>query len=160
MISRSFRMIRGMDAIDEQIVGLLVENARSSYSELGRQVGLGTNAAAARVRRLEREGVIVGYTAVTSRDTPGRPGGLEVFIDVRLDRDTDDDAFEKAVAPIRQIVDAAHVTGPYDFLLHVYVADTAALDSLLRRLKRSCGAAQTQTRVALRGQPSRHAASR
>lgn len=139
-----------MDQIDEKILSLLQENARRSFSELGRLVGLSTNAAAARVRRLEDDEIILGYTVVTGKDAPGPRGGLEVFIDVRLDSETDYDAFLARIEPIRQIVDAIHITGPYDYLLRAYTPDTAALDALLRRLKRECGAAQTQTRIALR----------
>ncbi|MFJ4207860.1 Lrp/AsnC family transcriptional regulator [Paenarthrobacter sp. NPDC089675] len=139
-----------MDPIDEKILSLLQENARRSFSELGRLVGLSTNAAAARVRRLENNEIILGYTVITGKDAPGPRGGLEIFIDVRLDSETDYDAFLARIAPIKQIVDAIHMTGPYDYLLRAYTPDTAALDSLLRRLKRECGAAQTQTRIALR----------
>lgn len=139
-----------MDSQDEKILGLLQENARRSFSELGRMVGLSTNATAARVRRLEAEGVILGYTVLTGADAPGPRGGIEVFIDVRFDSVTDDETFTTNISPIEQIVDAVHVTGPYDYLLRARVRDTGALDQLLRRLKRDCGAAQTQTRVALR----------
>lgn len=132
------------------IFRLLQENARRSFSELGRRVGLSTNAAAARVRRLEADGIILGYTVLTGKDAPGPRGGLEVFIDVRLDAATDNDAFTRTIESIDQIVDAVHVTGPYDYLLRAYTADTGTLDKLLRQLKRECGAAQTQTRVALR----------
>ena len=48
------------------------------------------------------------------------------------------------------IVDAAHVTGPYDYLLRIAVRDMLALDGLLRILKSEGGVAQTQTRIALR----------
>ncbi|MBS2534863.1 Lrp/AsnC family transcriptional regulator [Catenulispora sp. NF23] len=139
-----------MDQTDERIVSLLQENARRSFSELGRLVGLSTNAAAARVRRLEADGVILGYTIVTGQDVPGPRGGLEVFIDVRLDADTDYDTFTARIDPIPEIVDAVHMTGPFDYLLRAFTPDTGTLDQLLRRLKKECGAAQTQTRVALR----------
>lgn len=139
-----------MDHIDEKILGLLQENARRSFSDVGSHVGLSTNAAAARVRRLEDDGIILGYTVIAGKDTPGPRGGLEVFIDVRLDSETDYDAFLARIEPIKQIVDAIHMTGPYDYLLRAYSPDTAALDALLRRLKKECGAAQTQTRIALR----------
>lgn len=139
-----------MDRTDEMILRLLQENARRSFSELGRRVGLSTNAAAARVRRLEAEGIILGYTVLTGTDAPGPRGGLEVFIDVRLDAATDNDTFTRTIESIDQIIDAVHMTGPYDYLLRAYTADTGTLDKLLRQLKRECGAAQTQTRVALR----------
>jgi len=139
-----------VDVIDEKILGLLKENARRSFSELGRLVGLSTNATAVRVRRLESDGIILGYTVLTGQDAPRPRAGLEVFIDVRLDADTDYETFAAKVGAIEQIVDAVHMTGPYDYLLRAYTRDTAALDRLLRRLKKECGAAQTQTRVALR----------
>lgn len=139
-----------VDRTDEMILRLLQENARRSFSELGRRVGLSTNAAAARVRRLEAEGIILGYTVLTGKDAPGPRGGLEVFIDVRLDAATDNDTFTRTIESIDEIIDAVHMTGPYDYLLRAYTADTGTLDKLLRQLKREYGAAQTQTRVALR----------
>jgi Lrp/AsnC family transcriptional regulator, leucine-responsive regulatory protein len=139
-----------MDALDEEILGLLRRNARRSLSDIARQVGLSSNAVAARVRRLEADGVILGYTIRTESDQVEVPRGLEVFIDVRLDLDTDGESFLAAVSPLSQIVDAVHLTGPYDYLLRARLADTAALDGLLKHLKKSCGVAQTQTRVALR----------
>ncbi|HML50097.1 MAG TPA: Lrp/AsnC family transcriptional regulator [Propionicimonas sp.] len=138
-----------MDSLDEKIIDELRQNARLSFSELGRRVGLSTSAVATRVRHLETDGVIGGYTIMPGPRGVLRPG-LEVFIDLRLDAATDDDAFLAAIKPLREVTDAAHLTGPYDFLVRAVVADTAALDALVKRLKSTCGAAQTQTRVALR----------
>ncbi|PFG18244.1 AsnC family transcriptional regulator [Propionicimonas paludicola] len=139
-----------MEPLDEEILGLLQRNARRSLSDVARQIGLSSNAVAARVRRLEADGVILGYTIITDADRAQPSRGLEVFIDVRLGEATDGEQFLAAIEPVRQIVDAAHVTGPYDYLLHARVPDTAALDGLLKHLKKACGVVQTQTRVALR----------
>ena len=139
-----------MDDTDERILGLLQSNARRSFTDLGHEVGLSANATAARVRRLEQEGVILGYTVVTAEHTPPRRGGLEVFIDVRLGPDTSYDSFVARISSIEEIVEAVHMTGPSDYLLHAFARDTAALDRLLRSLKADCGAAQTQTRIAMR----------
>lgn len=139
-----------MDGIDEQIVGILRSDGRASFSAIGRQVGLSTNAVAVRVRRLEGKGVIVGYQAVLASDFPDSGAGLEAFIDVRLDPDRDSEEFLVWTIGVREIIDAVHVTGPYDYLLRVRARDTTALDALLRVLKREAGAAQTQTRLALR----------
>jgi Lrp/AsnC family leucine-responsive transcriptional regulator len=141
-----------VDAIDDEILGILRDEARISFSDLGRRVGLSANAATARVRRLERDGVIVAYRAVLAGDEPstGPRPGLEGFVDVRLREETDSDAFLAWARREPLIEDAAHVTGPYDYLLRVRVRDTAELDRLLRRLKSGAGVAQTQTRLALR----------
>lgn len=141
-----------MDAVDEKILGILAHDGRASFSAIGRAVGLSTNAAAARVRRLEAAGVILGYRAILAGDTPepaDRPG-IEAFIDVRLQPGQDSDAFLAWARADHTVRDAVHVTGPYDHLLHVYVPDTAELDRLLRRMKKSAGVSHTQTRLALR----------
>lgn len=139
-----------MDDIDEQIIAILREDARESFSAIGRRVGLSTNAVAARIRRLERSGVIVGYQVVLGSDAPEQVAGLEAFIDVRLNPDRDSEDFLAWTRTNRQIIDAVHVTGAYDYLLHVRTRDTGALNRLLRQLKKEAGAAQTQTRLALR----------
>ena len=77
--------------------------------------------------------------------------GLEVFIEVRLAEATTNEEFTAALTRgFGQVLDAVHVTGSYDYLLHAVVADPAALDLFVRRLKREAGAGQTFTRLALR----------
>lgn len=139
-----------MDAIDGAILAILRGNARISFRALGESVGLSTSAAAARVHKLESDGTIVGYRAVIADHSSRAPGGLEAFIDVRLGADTTYDAFLGRIEHLREIRDAVHMTGPYDYLLHIQVVDTAHLDRFLRALKSEAGAAQTQTRIALR----------
>ncbi|QBE48887.1 Lrp/AsnC ligand binding domain-containing protein [Leucobacter triazinivorans] len=63
-------------------------------------------------------------------------------------------ATSRSSAFFAEVVDAVHVTGPYDYLLRVRVRDTSALDRLLRLLKKDAGVAQTQTRLALRSPSS------
>ncbi|WP_315096016.1 Lrp/AsnC family transcriptional regulator [uncultured Cellulomonas sp.] len=144
-----------MDALDDAILRELTEDARLPYRELGARVGLSANAAAHRVRRLVAAGTIRGFTVVTA-SSPPRPGaGLEVFVEVRLADGTTNEAFTAALGRgFAQVLDAVHVTGSYDYLLHAVVADPAALDLFVRRLKREAGAGQTFTRLALRSSVS------
>lgn len=144
-----------MDAIDGEILSALARNARVSFSDLGAEVGLSANAAAARVRKLEGDGVIIGYTTIVASDAQRTATTLEVFIDVRLDAATDFESFARRLSAFREVADTVHMTGPYDALVHAFVTDTSALDTFLGRLKRECGAGQTQTRVALRSGPLR-----
>lgn len=88
------------------------------------------------------------YSTTPAALNPG--GGIEAFVDVRLRPAEDSDDFLAWSSTDTTIDDAVHVTGPYDYLLHIRVCDTADLDRLLRRLKTSAEAAQTQTRIALR----------
>ncbi len=141
-----------MDRIDERILHELTADARLPYRELGARVGLSANAAAARVRRMQAEGVIRGFTVVRGSSAGSSSAGLEVFVEVRLAEGTTNERFTAVLAAdFPGVLDAVHVTGSYDYLLHAVVADPAALDQLVRRLKREAGAAQTFTRLALRG---------
>ena len=56
--------LEGLDALDQQIVRLLTENARMSYSDIGQAVGVSRVAVRARVQALEQRGVIEEYTTI------------------------------------------------------------------------------------------------
>src|ERR687898_453306 len=83
---------RGMDATDREILGELMRNGRISFRDLGAAVGLSANAAADRVRRLRREGIITGFTANLEPGAAGR--GLVALIDVRLAAAGSNEEFE------------------------------------------------------------------
>jgi Lrp/AsnC family leucine-responsive transcriptional regulator len=142
------RAKRSMDDIDREILSVLVRDGRTSFRDLGAAVGLSANAAADRVRRLRREGIIAGFTALV--DPVAQGGGIEAVVDVKMGPDQDNDGFERAIAPLTAVVEAAHLTGRADYELRVRCADAGELDALLRRLKRECGAADTETRIVLR----------
>ena len=101
------------------------------------------------------------FPELQSQDSPTQTVGgradSTLFAPVRhaermlsLDNVFSRDEFLAWARTLGAVVDAAHVTGPYDYHLHVRVRDMAALDQLLRVLKKTGGAAQTQTRLALR----------
>ncbi|HSD76913.1 MAG TPA: Lrp/AsnC family transcriptional regulator [Solirubrobacteraceae bacterium] len=139
---------RSLDALDREILGVLMAEGRLSYRDLGARVGLSANAAADRVRRLVRAGAIRGFTAVLDPSTAGRP--VEALVDVRLDRGTDSDAFGRGVARLDTVLVAQHVTGRFDWHMRLACRDTAELDRVLRTLKRELGAVDTETRIVLR----------
>jgi Lrp/AsnC family leucine-responsive transcriptional regulator len=143
-----------MDDVDRAILRELTADARLPYRELGPRVGLSPNAAAARVRRMQGAGVIARFTVelgagTGSSDAPVGPG-LEVFIDARLKDGVSSDEVLAMRDRFPEVLDAVHVTGPYDLLLRAVVPDAAALDRFVRRLKAEAGVAQTSTRLAMR----------
>lgn len=100
-------------------------NGRLTNQALSEQVALSPSACLARVRRLERIGVIQGYHA---RLDPFRlEVGLVLFAEVTLKGHSPEELanFEKAIAVLPQVVEASHVTGAYDYLLKVVVVDMA-----------------------------------
>jgi Lrp/AsnC family transcriptional regulator, leucine-responsive regulatory protein len=117
-----------MDDIDEAILEVLERDGRISNAELAERVGLSPSPCLRRVRRLEDTGVIRGYRAVIDPNAIRR--GLRVFAGVRLARHARADvlAFERAVVQLAEVVHSHHVTGNYDYLLHIEVADLAAFE--------------------------------
>jgi DNA-binding Lrp family transcriptional regulator len=108
-----------MDAIDRQIIAELGRDGRLSNVELAERVGLSPAPCLRRVRRLESEGVILGYVARVNPEAVGR--GFEVLVNVdltRKDRATFE-AFEDAVAALEEVVEVRRMFGLPDYLLRV-----------------------------------------
>jgi DNA-binding Lrp family transcriptional regulator len=114
---------RELDRIDRRILAALQADGRLTNQALSERVALSPSACLARVRRLEQDGFIQGYHA--RLDPFALDIGLVLFAEVTLDAHGADDLarFEKAVAALPQVVEASHVTGAYDYLLKVVVAN-------------------------------------
>jgi Lrp/AsnC family transcriptional regulator, leucine-responsive regulatory protein len=143
-----------MDSVDGEILRLLRADGRMSWQDLGAAVGLSANAAADRVRRLRRDGVITGFAALVDPAAGGRH--LEALVGVVLSHGVESDDFAVAAARLEPVVEVLHLTGSPDYQLRVACRDTAELDALLRTLRLRLGVADTDTTIVLRsGPPSR-----
>ena len=140
-----------MNITDSEILRLLRDDGRLSWRDLGAAVGLSANAAADRVRRLRREGVITGFTALVDPAAGGRR--LEALVGVVLPPGTDSDEFAIAAARLEPVTEVLHLAGAPDYQLRVACSDTAELDQLLRALRLRLGAADTETKIVLRSGP-------
>jgi Lrp/AsnC family leucine-responsive transcriptional regulator len=135
-----------MDRIDREILSILRDDGRIGWSELGARVHLSPNAAAERVRRLVRSGVIRRFSAEIDPAAFGRT--LEAVIDVRVPSDGLD-RFTSGIASFDEVTWIAHVTGRTDFQVHVACAGTQGLNTLLTRFRDELGAVETLTTVVL-----------
>ena len=117
-----------MDDVDRAILAVLDQYGRISNAELADLVGLSPSPCLRRVRKLEDTGAIRGYRALIDPAAVGR--GLRVFAGVRLVRHTRAEvaAFERAVTRLPEVVHTHHVTGNYDYLLQIEVADLPAYE--------------------------------
>jgi Lrp/AsnC family transcriptional regulator, leucine-responsive regulatory protein len=117
---------RDIDKIDRRILRVLQADGRISNLKLAEEVHLSPTAVLERVKRLHREGYILGYEA---RLNPTKLGaGLLVFVEILLDRTVHDvmDTFKAAVQVRPEILEAHLVAGGFDYLLKTRVADMAA----------------------------------
>ena len=133
-----------LDQIDRDILDILRDDARIPYQALGERVHLSANAAADRVRRLVRTGVIRRFTVDIDQAALGRD--LEAVVDVRAN---DFEAFRIGALTCPEVTWLAYVTGRNDFQVHVACAGTAGLNALLKRFTREFGALDTVTTVVL-----------
>jgi Lrp/AsnC family leucine-responsive transcriptional regulator len=136
-----------VDAIDLSLVELLRGNARLSYAELARQVGLSAPAVHERVGKLEASGVIRGYRAEVEPEAIGL--GVTALIGIVQDSGGDTDDVINALRAMPQIESCYFMAGVESFLLKARVGTIAELEQLIIRLNRTAGVASTRTAIAL-----------
>jgi Lrp/AsnC family transcriptional regulator, leucine-responsive regulatory protein len=139
-----------LDEIDLAILQALQTDGRMSNVELAERCKLSPSSTLERVRRLERTGVIEGYTARVDPRALGHQ--VVVFIQVTM-REHDQKSlqrFERAVAALPEILECHHVSGDYDYLLKALVKDVAALRGMLvERVSALPGVARIHTTLIL-----------
>jgi Lrp/AsnC family transcriptional regulator, leucine-responsive regulatory protein len=143
-------MLDQIDRIDLNIIAALSKDARLSMAELASQVGLSKTPVAARVKRLEADGYIRGYSAIVDRERLGE--GHIAFVQVKLS-DTRSAAlaeFNKAVMTIREIEQCHMMASSFDYLLKVRTRDIVSYRRVLgERISALPHVAQTSTFVAM-----------
>lgn len=120
--------MHALDATDHRILQHLRLDARVSNAKLAEEVGLSPSACLRRVRLLERQGVIRGYTVLTDPGT--RENGLTVIVNITLERQTEDyfRRFETAVRRHPEIRECYLMTGGSDYLLQVEVDNSGEFE--------------------------------
>jgi Lrp/AsnC family leucine-responsive transcriptional regulator len=134
------------DPIDRQIAAALVEDGRSTLKTLAEITGLSVSAVQARVRRLEADGIIRGYTALLDAEAIGLPLAALIAI-TPLDPAQPDDAPER-LAGLTEIEACHSVAGDDAYVLLVRVASPTALEQLIREIRKRANVS-TRTTVVL-----------
>ena len=119
-----------MDAIDRKIVRALLEDGRQTNASLSEAVGLSPSATLERVRHLERDGVIKGYRAIVDPKALGYGVQALTGVRLRIHAATGIQPFERGVLEADGVVSCYHVTGQFDYVLHVVARDLAHLREL------------------------------
>lgn len=121
-----------MDSTDLQIIELLTRNSKMGMKEIAQVIGLTITPTYERVRRLERVGVIRGYTVKLDRKKVGR--ALQVFCQVTLKEHKLEwlRKFEELVVGFSQVTACYHIAGDHDYALLIEVEDMEAYEEFLR----------------------------
>lgn len=120
-----------MDEIDKKILRLLQEDARTSYAELGRQVGLTTPAVIERVRKLEDAGIIAGYRADIDTSKVGLP--ITAFIRMSISG-VDYSHIIEVARGSTEVLECHRGTGEDSFIMKIAVSSVEHLQQMIDRL--------------------------
>ena len=126
-------MKRPLDEIDRRILKSLVANGRLTNTELAREIGLSASPCWQRVRRLEEEGVISGYTAILDHRKLGV--GETVIVEVSLDRHDAAtlEGFGRAMAEIPEVLEVYLMAGDCDYFVKIAASGTSGVEEFLRQ---------------------------
>jgi Lrp/AsnC family leucine-responsive transcriptional regulator len=134
------------DPIDYKLIDLLQKDARMTQLEMAAAVGLSQPAVAERMRKLEQEKVITGYSARVDGKKLGKD--IIAFIGVRIEHPRYNEGFGKKILSIPDVLECHRITGPDSYLLKVVTEDTQSLDKLISDLLRHIpGVTRTLTTV-------------
>ncbi len=142
---------RALDPIDRKILQELQADAKLTNAELAQRVHLSPSPCLARVRALERAGVIRRYVALLDARAIGL--GVSVFIHVRLEKQVEGalETFEATVKRYPEIMECYLMTGDSDYLLRLVVADVDALQRfIVEEISRMPGVSNIRSSFALK----------
>jgi Lrp/AsnC family leucine-responsive transcriptional regulator len=126
-------MASTLDRVDATILALVQSEARLSFREISRRVGMSTPAVAERIRRLEATGVITGYAARVDRAALGC--GIGAFVNLSV-ADQDFHRVEGLCRSLDAVVECHHVTGDDSFVIRLSVATLPELEDVLARFRK------------------------
>jgi Lrp/AsnC family transcriptional regulator len=115
-----------IDEIDKKILMLLQHNSTLTFKEIAQKINLSLSPVHDRIKRLEQEGVVEKYVGILNKKMLGV--GLTVFSQVTLIRQTREvsQIFDIAIKQLPEVVECNFVSGSFDYLLKIIVADMEA----------------------------------
>jgi DNA-binding Lrp family transcriptional regulator len=141
----------GPDGLDRQLLGLLQQDARLPAAELARRLALSGPGLQKRLRKLEQRGIIRGYTVLVERQAVGLD--LLCFIHVTLAHHRPDSVkrFPERVKKMPEVLECHFLTGEFDYLLKVVVANHDQLEKFLfEKLMKVGGVDRTRTSIVVK----------
>ena len=140
-----------LDRIDRAILHELQLDGRISNVRLAERANLSESACLRRVKLLEEAGIIGGYAMLINQAAVGLSGNVFVEIALTRQRREDQDAFEAGVAEVPEVMECYLMSGEYDYLLRVVVADATDYERIHHEQLTSLpGVARIRSSFALR----------
>lgn len=141
------RILTGMDAIDEAIIQCVVQDARATYSEIGKAAGLSPSAAKRRLDRLVATGAIRGFTAIV--DPQALAWHTEAFVEVYCAGNPTPAELRRALDGIPEVIEACTVSGAADALVYMLARDIPHLEQAIQRVRATAPVERTESAIVL-----------
>ncbi len=122
-----------MDELDDRILALLRTNARMTAKDIARQVSLTGPAVGERIRRMEREGVIEGYTVRVARKKSAAT--IDALISVSV-TPGQQESFLSLAQNSPAVLQCFHVTGSHSFIVRVVCEGVGELEHIINRFQK------------------------
>ncbi|MER7506090.1 Lrp/AsnC family transcriptional regulator [Nonomuraea pusilla] len=136
-----------IDDIDHQVLRLLREDGRRTFSEMAGEIGLSVAAVKRRVDRLRDLGVITGFTVQIDYAKLG--WAIEAFTELRYPGTTPVSEIVRTAADVPEVQEVFTIAGDPDALIHVRVRDLGHLQQVIDRLRRAGDVTGTKTLLVL-----------
>lgn len=141
--------MKELDAFDRQIIAALQENGRLSNVEIAERVNLSHSSCSRRIARMERDGVILGYRALTDRNKLGL--SVRAYCGIMRDISMPWPELAEKLAQIEGVVSVVAVSGEVDLMLEVVARDMIEYsDVVLRHISETPGVNSTKSTFILK----------
>ncbi|RNF85223.1 Lrp/AsnC family transcriptional regulator [Montanilutibacter psychrotolerans] len=134
-----------MDALDQQLIAKLRHNARASIAELASALGVSRGTITNRIARLERDGVIVGYTVKLRPDAT--PDEIHAWTSIAVEGNQH--AVVRALLGEPAVASLHDTNGRWDLLAELRVGSLGELSAALERIRKVKGISATETSLHL-----------
>ena len=135
-----------LDTLDRRLIALLQADARTATADLARQLGVARTTVLARLARLEKQGVVVGYTVRLGQDEAG--AGVEAYVGITTSPQAARLVTQR-LATFPELRQLCSVSGEFDYLALLRAESPARLDVLLDEIGAIDGVTKTTTSVVL-----------
>lgn len=121
-----------LDEVNRKILRLLQKNARISNTELADKVNLSPTPCLRRLKRLQEDGYIEGYSAILNKKAIGLNVSAFVFANLEKNTKESGDLFESDLRKLPEVTECCVVTGRYDYVLRVVTKDLETYDKFIK----------------------------
>lgn len=136
-----------MDALNRKIIGVLLEDGRATYQQIGAAVGLSAPAVKRRVDRLLEAGEITGFTAVIDPQALG--WGTEAYVEIFYKGDVPTSTLTENLGRIPQVVGVWTVSGEADALVHVMASSMAEVEEAVQQMRLTENVDRTRSAIVM-----------